>query len=98
MKNLILLISIFVSTVSSAPAETVFNGDVIQGRKVITRLDVSDLDLGELHEFYFRAGGENNTGQYYYVPVSVIRGLQDGKRIIFVAGVHANEMNGRLTV
>lgn len=97
MKRLVLLISILASTASSAPAETVFNGDVIQGRKVITRLDVTDLETGKTHEFFFRAGGENNTGQNYFVPVSVIRGTQDGKRVIFVAGVHANEMNSYIT-
>lgn len=97
MRNIVLFVSILILPISSIPAETVFNGDVIQGRQVITKLDVSDLDVGMTHEFFFRAGGENNSGQYYYVPVSVVRGLRDGKRIIFVAGVHANEMNSYLT-
>ena len=97
MRKLVLLISISFMLTSSVSAETVFNGDVIQGRKVITKLDVSDLEIGAIHEFFFRAGGENNTGQYYYVPVSVVRGSREGKRIVFVAGVHANEMNSYLT-
>ncbi len=97
MKILILLIGILTSLASSTRAETVFNGDLIQGRRVVTKLDVSDLAMGEVHEFYFRACCENNAGQYYYVPVSVIRGIKDGKRIIFVAGVHANEMNSYLS-
>lgn len=66
---------------------TVYNGDILKGRKVITELDVTDLEPGKTHELFFRAGGENNTGQYYYVPVSVIKGVNTGKRALFVAGV-----------
>ena len=81
-----------------AQAQTQYNGDIIQGRKVITELDVADLEKGKVHELFFRAGGENNTGQFYYVPVSVIRGSKEGKRVLFSAGVHANEMNSYQTV
>lgn len=91
----------FLALVISAPvayAQTQYNGDIIQGRRVITALDVEDLEKGKVHELFFRAGGENNTGQFYYVPVSVIRGSKDGKRVLFSAGVHANEMNSYQTV
>lgn len=81
-----------------AQAATEYNDDIIQGRKVITELDVDDLERGKVHELYFRAGGENNTGQFYYVPVSVIRGSKAGKQVLFSAGVHANEMNSYQTV
>jgi predicted deacylase len=80
-----------------AHAQTQYNGDIIQGRKVITELDVRDLEKGKVHELFFRAGGENNTGQFYYVPVSIIKGSKEGKRVLFSAGVHANEMNSYQT-
>lgn len=76
--------------------DTVYTGDILQGRQVITELDVTDLESGKVHELFFRAGGENNTGQFYYVPVSVIKGMNSGPRVIFTAGVHANEMNSYL--
>ena len=72
---------------ASVMGSTVYNGDILKGRKVITELDVTDLEPGKTHELFFRAGGENNTGQYYYVPVSVIKGVNTGKRALFVAGV-----------
>ena len=47
-----------------ATAQTQYSGDLIQGRKVITELDVRGLEKGKVHELFFRAGGENNTGQF----------------------------------
>ena len=91
------LFCIIILLSTPASGDTVYNGDILKGRKVITELDVTDLERGKIHELFFRAGGENNTGQYYYVPVSVIRGTDEGKRALFVAGVHANEMNSYLT-
>ncbi|MGR7920080.1 succinylglutamate desuccinylase/aspartoacylase family protein [Zobellella denitrificans] len=79
-------------------AETQFNGDMIQGKPVITRLDVDSLEPGKQHEFYFRVAGQNNAGQHYYLPVSVLKGEAPGKKVMLVAGVHANEMNPYLTV
>ncbi|WP_428775934.1 succinylglutamate desuccinylase/aspartoacylase family protein [Vibrio sp.] len=97
MKKLSLAVS--VAAMISAPimAETIYNGDVIQGRKVITQLDVSDFENNSVTELFFRAGDQINTGQYYYVPVTVIKGKNPGKEVMFVAGVHANEMNPYLT-
>lgn len=34
-------------------AETIYNGDVIQGRKVITKLDVKDFDSNSVSELFF---------------------------------------------
>lgn len=96
-KTSILTSFIMAFSTQAIHAQTQYNGDVIQGRKVITELDVRDLESGMVHELFFRAGGENNTGQFYYVPVSVIKGAKDGKRVLFSAGVHANEMNSYLT-
>src|SRR6516165_5729310 len=36
-----------------APQRTVYTGDVIQGKKVISALDVNDLERGKKHAFYF---------------------------------------------
>lgn len=97
-KLLFPVILVVIMVTQAVHAQTQYNGDIIQGRKVITELDVRDLETGKVHELFFRAGGENNTGQFYYVPVTVIRGSKDGKRVLFSAGVHANEMNSYQTV
>ncbi|MEJ2763594.1 succinylglutamate desuccinylase/aspartoacylase family protein [Photobacterium sp. MCCC 1A19761] len=97
MKKLAMIMSLLAPISHHAVAETIYNGDVIQGRKVITQLDVSDLKKNTVTELFFRAGDEMNTGQYYYVPVTVMKGKNDGKNVMFVAGVHANEMNPYLT-
>lgn len=76
----------------TASAETVYTGDTIQGARVISQLDLSDLAPGKMHRFMFR-GAETSTGQYWYVPVLVAKGKQPGKRILFVAGNHGDELN-----
>lgn len=73
-------------------AQTVFTGDTIQGARVISHLDVDDLAPGVKHRFMFR-GAETAAGQYWYVPVIVAKGTRPGKRILFVAGVHGDELN-----
>jgi len=75
-----------------APAETVFTGETVQGARVISQLDVADLAAGEMHRFMFR-GAETAAGQYWYVPVIVAKGAKPGKRILFAAGVHGDELN-----
>jgi hypothetical protein len=75
-----------------ASAETQYTGDIIQGVRVISQLDVADLAAGQKHRFMFR-GAETATGQYWYVPVIVAKGAKPGKRILFVAGVHGDELN-----
>ena len=77
---------------SSAFAATVYTGDTIQDARVISQLDLTDLAPGKMHRFMFR-GAETATGQYWYVPVLVAKGAQPGKRILFVAGVHGDELN-----
>jgi len=73
-------------------AETVFTGDTIQGAPVISQLDLTDLAPGKMHRFMFR-GAETSTGQYWYVPMLVAKGAKPGKRILFVAGNHGDELN-----
>lgn len=73
-------------------AATVFTGDKVQGIPVINQLDVSDLENGKTHRFMFQ-GVEMGTGQYWYVPVMVAKGVKDGKRLLLVSGVHGDELN-----
>jgi predicted deacylase len=79
-------------TVTAARAETVYTGDVVQGKRVISHLDLNDLAPGKTHSFFFQ-GVEMGTGQYWYVPVMVAKGAQGGKRLLLVSGVHGDELN-----
>ena len=56
-----------------ASAGTVFTGDVIQGKRVISALDVRDLEPGRKHLFYFR-GVQTVTGAALVVSVMVAKG------------------------
>lgn len=85
-------------TVAAGPASgTVYTGDVIQGKKVVSALDVEDLEPGRKHLLYFQ-GVEMPTGQHWYVSVTVARGARPGKRVILVSGVHGDEMSSVHTV
>src|SRR6476620_10419794 len=68
---------------------TVYTGDLIGGKKVISALDVKDLDPGRKHAFYFQ-GVQMPTGQHWHVSVMVATGAQPGKRIALVSGVHGD--------
>ena len=83
--------------VPAAPAAgaangTVYTGDVIQGKKVISALDVNDLERGKKHAFYFE-GVQMATGQHWYVSVIVAVGTKPGKRIALTSGVHGDEIS-----
>jgi uncharacterized protein len=71
---------------------TVYTGDVIQGKKVISALDVGDLERGKTHKFYFQ-GVQMPTGQDWYVSVIVVHGARPGKRVALISGVHGDEMS-----
>jgi len=71
---------------------TVYTGDVIQGKKVISALDVNDLERGKKHEFYFE-GVQMPTGQHWYVSVLVAVGSKPGKRVVLTSGVHGDEIS-----
>lgn len=77
---------------SAASAATVYTGDIIQGARVISQLDLTDLAPGKMHRLMFR-GAETSTGQYWYVPVLVAKGAKPGKRILFIGGNHGDELN-----
>lgn len=76
---------------------TFYTGDVIQGRKVVSALDVQDLEPGKKHHLYFQ-GVEMPTGQHWYVSVTVAKGARPGKRVVLVSGVHGDEMSSVHTV
>ncbi|GAA3096682.1 succinylglutamate desuccinylase/aspartoacylase family protein [Rhizobium viscosum] len=78
-------------------AGTVYTGDVIQGKKVVSALDVDDLEPGQKHFLYFQ-GAQMPTGQHWYVSVTVAKGARPGKRGILTSGVHGDEMSNIHTV
>jgi len=84
-------------SVSPTPAATVYTGDVIQGKKVVSALDVTDLDAGQKHFLFFQ-GVQMSDGQHWYVSVTVAKGAKPGKRIVLVSGVHGDEMSSMHTV
>lgn len=75
-----------------APPRTVYTGEVIQGKKVISALDVNDLERGKKHAFYFE-GVQMSTGQHWYVSVLVAVGGKPGKRVALTSGVHGDEIS-----
>jgi uncharacterized protein len=86
------------SKTSANPASgTVYTGDTIQGKKVISALDVNDLERGKKHLLYFQ-GVQMPTGQHWYVSVTVAKGAKPGKRVVLTSGVHGDEMSSVQTV
>lgn len=77
---------------AQAPSgKTVYTGDVIQGKKVVSALDVNDLEPGK-HRLYFQ-GVAMPTGQHWHVSVLVAKGAKPGKRGVLTSGVHGDEMS-----
>lgn len=84
-------------TEAGGKTATVYTGDVINGKKVISSLDVNELEAGQKHRLYFQ-GVETPTGQHWYVSVTVARGVKPGKRVVLTSGVHGDEMSSIHTV
>jgi uncharacterized protein len=84
---------------AEAPAQfsTLYTGDVINGKKVVSALNTGDLEPGKKHLLYFQ-GVQTSTGQHWYVSVIVAKGAKPGKRITLTSGVHGDEMNSVHTV
>src|SRR5579871_1259780 len=76
---------------------TVYTGDTIQGKKVVSALEINDLEPGKKHLLYFQ-GVRMPTGQHWYVSVTVAKGAKPGKRVVLVSGVHGDEMSSVHTV
>src|ERR1700730_12003905 len=53
---------------------TVYTGETIQGKKVVSRLNVADLEPGRKHFLYFQ-GVQAPGGQHWYVSVAVAKGI-----------------------
>jgi predicted deacylase len=77
---------------AAASHGTVYTGDMIEGKKVVSALDLDDLEPGQKHLLYFQ-GVQMRTGQYWYVSVIVAKGVRPGKRAVLVSGVHGDEMS-----
>ncbi|WP_233837389.1 M14 family metallopeptidase [Paraburkholderia sp. ZP32-5] len=77
---------------SATSRGTVYTGDVIDGKKVISALDINDLPRGTRQMFYFQ-GVQMPTGQHWYVSVIVVHGAKPGKRVALISGVHGDEMS-----
>ena len=75
-----------------AKAQTIYTGDKIQGFPVISQLDIKDLEKGKTHRFLFQ-GVEMGSGQRWYIPVMVAKGIHDGKKLLLIAGVHGDEVS-----
>lgn len=77
--------------------KTQFNGDIVQGIPVITKLDLSDVPINSITRYYFLAG-EAQGNIKYHVPVFVARGtaesLETGRRLSLSSTVHGDEYNG----
>jgi predicted deacylase len=75
-----------------AHAATVYTGDVLQGKRVISALDVDDLEPGKVHRFFFQ-GVQMGSGQHWYMPVVVAKGAKPGRKILLISGVHGDELS-----
>ncbi|MFG1398866.1 M14 family metallopeptidase [Roseixanthobacter pseudopolyaromaticivorans] len=82
---------------AGASSGTVYTGDMIQGKQVVSALNVADLAPGQKHFLYFQ-GVQMPTGHYWYVSVTVAKGAKPGKRVVLVSGVHGDEMSSVHTV
>ena len=85
------------ATAAAAKIGTVYTGDVINGKKVVSSLNTGDLEPGKRHLLYFQ-GVQMSTGQYWYVSVIVAKGAKLGKRFTLTSGVHGDEMSSVHTV
>ena len=82
---------------STTSRGTVYTGDMIDGKKVISALNIDDLESGKKHLFYFQ-GVETTTGQHWHVSTIVAKGTRPGKRIALVSGVHGDEISTIRTI
>jgi predicted deacylase len=73
--------------------KTLYTGDTLQGVPVLSYLAVNDLAPGQRHRFYFQ-GVQMGTGQHWYVPVVVAKGIRPGPCLGLIAGVHGDEVSG----
>lgn len=82
---------------ATASQGTVYTGDVIDGKKVVSALNIDDLEPGKKHLFYFQ-GVQMATGQHWHVSTMVAKGTRPGKRVALVSGVHGDEISPVRTI
>jgi uncharacterized protein len=82
---------------ATASRGTVYTGDMIDGKKVISTLNIDDLESGKKHLFFFQ-GVETATGQHWHVSTMIAKGTRPGKRIALVSGVHGDEISTVRTI
>ena len=87
----------YVGHAAAASQGTVYTGDVIDGKQVISALNIDDLEPGKKHLFYFQ-GIQMVTGQHWHVSAMVAKGAKPGKRIALVSGVHGDEISSVHTI
>lgn len=80
-----------------ASGGTAYTGDIIDGKKVISALNIDDLESGKKHPFFFQ-GVETTAGQHWHVSTMVAKGTKPGKRIALVSGVHGDEISTVRTI
>ena len=77
---------------ATASGGTVYTGDIIGGKKVISALNINDLEAGTKQRFFFQ-GVQTATGQRWHVSTIVAKGARPGKRVALVSGVHGDEIS-----
>ena len=82
---------------ATAPGGTVYTGDMIDGKKVISQLNIDDLEPGKKELFFFR-GVQTATGHRWHVSTMVAKGSKPGKRVVLVSGVHGDEISPIRTI
>ncbi len=81
---------------STGSTGTTYTGDIVQGRPVITSLNLDDLEPGR-HQLYFQ-GVQGVTGHHWYVSVTVVKGARPGRRALLTSGVHGDEISPLRTI
>jgi uncharacterized protein len=82
---------------ATASGGTVYTGDIIGGKKVISALNIDDLEPGTKQRFFFQ-GVQTATGQRWHVSTIVAKGARPGKRVALVSGVHGDEISPVRTI
>jgi uncharacterized protein len=85
------------SQAAAAAQGAAYTGDVIDGKKVVSALNIDDLEPGRKHLLYFQ-GVQQVTGQHWWVSVMVAKWARPGKRIMLVSCAHHDEISPVHTV
>ncbi|OMJ09027.1 hypothetical protein AYI70_g4172 [Smittium culicis] len=81
------------SIIDLACSQTIYTEDIIEGNKVITKLDINDLPERSISYLWFKVPA-NMVGINSHVPLMVKKGTNDGPRFLLNSGFHGDEYNG----